>query len=153
LESTELEMEAEDDFEDLPTAANAPNDLDAVDDEPPEPPVFAHLRSRSPSPAPKRVHLEDVPKRLNHRHAKRRDRRNTAAKTNGQIPRPETIKAQVAPQAAIPSALDASYLPAAHGSYSAKTEDRKYEKYGSKKRRSLTELLALGFSLVKWDGM
>ncbi|KAJ7791778.1 hypothetical protein B0H14DRAFT_2202101, partial [Mycena olivaceomarginata] len=51
----------------------------------------------------------------------------------------------------IPTRFDASTLPTAHGAYSGKVEG-KTEKYGSKKPRSLTELIAMGFQLVKWNG-
>jgi hypothetical protein len=51
----------------------------------------------------------------------------------------------------VPS-FNASTLPTARGAYAAKVED-KAEKYGGKKRRSLAELIALGFQLVRWNGM
>jgi hypothetical protein len=40
----------------------------------------------------------------------------------------------------------------AHGAYAGRVEDKKAEKYGSKKPRSLTELIARGFQLIKWKG-
>jgi hypothetical protein len=48
--------------------------------------------------------------------------------------------------------LDTTALPAAHGAYAAKAEAKKTEKYGSKKPRTLTELLTKGFHLVRWNG-
>jgi hypothetical protein len=43
-------------------------------------------------------------------------------------------------------------LPTAHGAYAGKIEDKKTEKRGSKTPRSLTELIATGFQLIKWNG-
>jgi hypothetical protein len=48
--------------------------------------------------------------------------------------------------------LDTAALPTAHGAYAAKAEGKKTEKYGSKKPCTLTELIAMGFRLVKWNG-
>jgi hypothetical protein len=69
------------------------------------------------------------------------------------VPRASTVAEHVKP--AIPlhtPSLDAITLPATHGAYAGKVED-KDEKYGAKKRRSLAELISLGFQLVRWDGM
>ncbi|KAJ7077508.1 hypothetical protein B0H15DRAFT_743670, partial [Mycena belliarum] len=52
----------------------------------------------------------------------------------------------------VQTTLDASALPSTYGSYSAKAEDPR-SKYGHKKRRTLPELIALGFRLVPWDGV
>ncbi|KAJ7084525.1 hypothetical protein B0H15DRAFT_751412, partial [Mycena belliarum] len=49
---------------------------------------------------------------------------------------------------AIPTAIDAEDLPAAFGAYGAKVGDSG----GSKKARSVHELLGLGFQLIEWDG-
>ncbi|KAJ6513497.1 hypothetical protein DFH09DRAFT_1433163 [Mycena vulgaris] len=52
---------------------------------------------------------------------------------------------------ALRSAINANILPAAHGGYTAKneTEDKRW---GSKKRRTLEELVRLGFQAVHWNG-
>jgi hypothetical protein len=47
--------------------------------------------------------------------------------------------------------LDDSTLPTVHGAYAGKVED-KAEKYEGKKHCSLTELIAKGFQLIKWNG-
>jgi hypothetical protein len=51
----------------------------------------------------------------------------------------------------VPS-FNASALPTAHGAYAAKVEGQA-EKRGGKQRRSLAELIGLGFQLVRWDGL
>jgi hypothetical protein len=43
-------------------------------------------------------------------------------------------------------------LPTAHSAYAAKVEN-KSEKHGAKQRRSLAELIAVGFQLIRWDGV
>ncbi|KAJ7797048.1 hypothetical protein B0H14DRAFT_3549290, partial [Mycena olivaceomarginata] len=48
--------------------------------------------------------------------------------------------------------FDASSLPAAHGAYGAKREDDS-ERYGGKKRRTVAELIGLGFHLLRWNGI
>ncbi|KAJ7814508.1 hypothetical protein B0H14DRAFT_3477020 [Mycena olivaceomarginata] len=50
----------------------------------------------------------------------------------------------------IPTVLDATELPAALGAYTAKVEQ---DTWGSKKRRTLPELIGLGFRLLSWDGI
>jgi hypothetical protein len=43
-------------------------------------------------------------------------------------------------------------LPAALGAYAARVEN-KAEKYGGKKRRSVAELIQLGFQLIPWNSL
>jgi hypothetical protein len=50
------------------------------------------------------------------------------------------------------TSLETAALPVARGAYGAKVE-QPGEKWGSKKRRSLAELIRLGFRLVPWNGM
>ncbi|KAJ7079410.1 hypothetical protein B0H15DRAFT_787992 [Mycena belliarum] len=52
----------------------------------------------------------------------------------------------------VSTAIDASDLPATHGAYGAKANDKE-EAYGRKKRRSLPELIGMGFELVPWNGV
>ncbi|KAJ6459908.1 hypothetical protein C8R45DRAFT_1109284 [Mycena sanguinolenta] len=52
---------------------------------------------------------------------------------------------------AVPSFSTAT-LPTASGAYVAKSEDRR-EKLGAKKCYTLTQLFALGFQLIEWDGI
>ncbi|KAJ7832659.1 hypothetical protein B0H14DRAFT_3463271 [Mycena olivaceomarginata] len=71
----------------------------------------------------------------------------------GYAPRASVIAEHVKP--AIPlhiPSLDAITLPATHGAYTGRVED-KDEKYGAKQRCSLAELISLGFQLVRWDGI
>ncbi|KAJ7192618.1 hypothetical protein GGX14DRAFT_379917 [Mycena pura] len=119
------------------------NNLDGIDDT--NPATFRPPPSPKP---PKRARLENIPKRNHHRHAKRRDKRNTAPQT----PRPATLRDCVSDGVAIHATLDAFTLPTTHGAYAAKAEDSR-SKYGHKKRRTLSELIALGFRVVKWDGI
>ncbi|KAJ7157520.1 hypothetical protein C8R43DRAFT_1125210 [Mycena crocata] len=101
-------------------------------------------------PPPKRVRLDSVPGRNHHRHLKRRRVRDSDFDASGHLIKQSTLLAQVATSKsrALSAALDATTLPAAAGGYTAKTGDKR----GSKKRRSLTEVLALGFKLVEWNG-
>ncbi|KAF8131269.1 hypothetical protein K438DRAFT_1551900, partial [Mycena galopus ATCC 62051] len=46
---------------------------------------------------------------------------------------------------------DTSTLPCARGAYVAKVES-KDEKYGGKQQRNLTNLMGLGFQLIRWNG-
>ncbi|KAJ7089280.1 hypothetical protein B0H15DRAFT_780112 [Mycena belliarum] len=82
-------------------------------------------------------------------HIKRRNKRNKTIAEQGQLPRPATLREHIRAERAIPTELDASELPAARGGYAGKVG----ETWGSKKPRSLKELLGLGFTLIKWDGL
>ncbi|KAJ7723100.1 hypothetical protein DFH07DRAFT_783669 [Mycena maculata] len=119
--------EEAEDVEDTPAEDEIPDDSAAVDNYSPSfPPCAA-------SPPAKHARLEDIPKRLSHRHRKHRDRRLEATMAAGQVSAKATI-------------------PANHGAYTAKNEHHD-EKYGRKKRYSLTELMARGFRLVPWNGL
>ncbi|KAJ7020576.1 hypothetical protein C8F04DRAFT_1274881 [Mycena alexandri] len=83
-------------------------------------------------------------------HVTRRLKRNAKIAKDGQVPCASTVHAQVRPEATIPTSLATEELPAAHGGYAAKA---KCDHYGAKKRRTLTELIAVGFQLIKWDGV
>ncbi|KAF7362837.1 hypothetical protein MVEN_00633500 [Mycena venus] len=83
------------------------------------------------------------------RKAEKRDRRIA---TEGHIPHTSTVREYVHGAEPLATSLDAATLPAAHGAYVAKIE-QKGEKWGSKKCRSLLELLGLGFRLVQWNGI
>jgi hypothetical protein len=131
---------------------------DAESDGEPEPAssaaYLADLDEVAPAPpAKRRRSLTDVmatEKPLPYRHIKRRKRRNAAVEASGHSTRAATVYQQVFPSEPISTVLDAEALPAAHGAYAAKVES---DTYGSKKRRTLTELLVLGFQLIRWDGM
>ncbi|KAJ7067721.1 hypothetical protein B0H15DRAFT_794100 [Mycena belliarum] len=81
-------------------------------------------------------------------HIKRRNKRNKTITEQGQLPRPATLREHIRAERAIPTELDAAELPAARSGYAGKVG----ETWGSKKPRSLKELLGLGFTLIKWDG-
>ncbi|KAJ7066859.1 hypothetical protein B0H15DRAFT_958294 [Mycena belliarum] len=144
----QFESTYDDDLPDAPSDQELAEaaELRNIDEDHPAP-------SRSPSPRPKRVRLDDVPIRLKHRKLKRRDARQQATVTLGQAPRAATLRDHIlaSSSAPIPCQLDATDLPAAHGAYTAKNEGKK-EKQGSQKRRSLAELLHMGFRLIPWNG-
>ncbi|KAJ7690540.1 hypothetical protein B0H17DRAFT_1201661 [Mycena rosella] len=82
-------------------------------------------------------------------HAKRRDKRN-AAQVRGQLPRPATIRANVSNEHAVPSTLDASMLPSAHGALRASPSEAQKAvklasaaKYRKKNKNKLREADAL----------
>ncbi|KAJ7082502.1 hypothetical protein C8R44DRAFT_894801 [Mycena epipterygia] len=128
------------------------NPWDGVDDVSP-----AHeAPSRPPSPPLKRQRtiLNDMaqgktPLKGNHRRCAAKCAKEFSQ--HGQAPRASIICNHVLPAAPIPTTLDANMLPTAHGAYAAKVETKE-EKWGSKKRRNLSELLAMGFTLVPWNG-
>ncbi|KAJ7232097.1 hypothetical protein C8J57DRAFT_1250748 [Mycena rebaudengoi] len=131
----------------LPPERDASCDFLAALDEPAPPPSPPPPSQKRTCTMAERIASE---KPVPHRHAKRRRRRDAAIESAGQAPHAATIYQQVFPNQAIPTALDANDLPTAtHGAYAAKVES---DTYGCKKRRTLAELLALGFQLVPWDG-
>ncbi|KAJ7433563.1 hypothetical protein FB451DRAFT_1419628 [Mycena latifolia] len=81
-------------------------------------------------------------------HIKRHTKRNKKIAEQGQLPHPATLPEYVRQERTIPTQLAAHELRAAHGAYTAKVGDT----YGCKVRRSLPELLGLGFELIQWDG-
>ncbi|KAJ7832528.1 hypothetical protein B0H14DRAFT_3463313 [Mycena olivaceomarginata] len=107
-----------------------PDPMNEVDDLPPAPPT----RKRRASPT-----FEDV--------------RARNIEEQGHTARPSAVERHVrsAEPIHVPS-FDASTLPVSLGAYAGKTEN-KTEKYGAKKRRSLAELIGLGFQLIRWNGI
>jgi hypothetical protein len=95
---------------------------------------------------------EKAQKKRDASHCRRNNKRLRNLADTGHIPSPASVAAHV--QCAVPLATELSTadLPAAFGAYSAKVED-KSGKYGSQVRRSLTDLIGLGFRIVEWDGM
>ncbi|KAJ7101390.1 hypothetical protein B0H15DRAFT_943716 [Mycena belliarum] len=152
-------------------APPAPADpWDEVDD--------VHPPPTRPSPPPskrRRTTFDDMqegkkPQKRNHR--KRKEKRAKDFESEGHAPRPSslhkhvrvgladplrravsacaTANAQAAPSSTkVPD--DAAVLPAAYGAYTAKNADAD-EAWGSKKPRSLAELVQLGFDVVQWNG-
>ncbi|KAF8188313.1 hypothetical protein K438DRAFT_1972511 [Mycena galopus ATCC 62051] len=65
---------------------------------------------------------------------------------------PAAVQHQVGPAEPEPlPSFDTSTLPCARGAYVAKVES-KDEKYGGKQQRNLTNLMGLGFQLIRWNG-
>ncbi|KAF7348118.1 hypothetical protein MSAN_01764400 [Mycena sanguinolenta] len=157
-QAVRVECDAQEDVEpdDLPDpdiewpAQSTPLDpLDDVDDLPPSPLPAPCKRRASPT-------FEEVcatGKPLKSCHRRRAAKRAKTIHEEGHRPRASVIDQQVrqADPLAVPS-LNAEALPAAQGAYVAKIET-KIEKRGSKTRRSLAELIGLGFQLIPWDGI
>ncbi|KAJ7225314.1 hypothetical protein GGX14DRAFT_556116 [Mycena pura] len=80
-------------------------------------------------------------------HRRRAAKRARKIASEGHVPRASAVRKHVAPaQPICVPAFNASGLPSARGAYAAVVE-QKVEKYGHKKRRSVAELLGLGFQL------
>ncbi|KAJ7816822.1 hypothetical protein B0H13DRAFT_2217964 [Mycena leptocephala] len=158
--------EEHDDWEDVDDQYPSPpppdpfNEVDSEYPPPPPPDPYNEVDDVSPSappPASKRrctPSLDDVVAAGKHHksHGRRALKRARKIATEGQVPRASTVRDHILPAHPIHTGLDTTALPAAHGAYAAKAEAKKTEKYGSKKPRTLTELLAKGFHLVRWNG-
>ncbi|KAJ7803236.1 hypothetical protein B0H14DRAFT_3487658 [Mycena olivaceomarginata] len=84
--------------------------------------------------------------------ARRQAKRSRKKKGEGHVPSASTIHEHVKPATPLATGLDASTLPSTFGACAGKVEGAS-EKYGSKVRRSLPNLIGLGFRLVDWDGL
>ncbi|KAJ7768413.1 hypothetical protein B0H16DRAFT_1308066, partial [Mycena metata] len=124
-----------------------------LDDTAPPPPkrrrvdVVQHMATHAPD-----IHPPPRRKVQARSHIKRRERRKAEIQVAGHVARAATVQAHVRPEHAIPTSLNAEELPAVHGGYSAIPEN-KHAKYGAKKHRTLQELIAVGFQLIRWDGI
>jgi hypothetical protein len=159
----QCDHEPEDDWNDVDdTYPSPPHDpLNDVDEEWPPPDPYNDVDDNNPSYPPNKkprrpVIYEDIvrsaKKNLKGPHRRRAKKRLAKTVAAGQIPRASTTRDYVTPAKPIHHSFDATTLPAAHGGYAGKTEDKKSEKWGSKKPRSVTELIARGFCLIKWNG-
>jgi hypothetical protein len=135
-----------------------PNLFDEVDDD--SLPLPLLLRPPpSPQPLPPAKHRRattiddfDGHKPQSGSHRRRALKREEKIGKEGRVPRAAIAWEHIQSATLIPIKFDAVTLPAAHGAYAGKIEDKKTEKYGRKKPRSLTELIAMGFQLIKWNG-
>ncbi|KAJ7633745.1 hypothetical protein B0H17DRAFT_1217452 [Mycena rosella] len=157
----DAELDALDDIGD-----NLPLDpLNDVDDDNPRPRKRPRRRSHSPSFA-EVVASADIPLTGPHHRrpanpqrlvqkeavrARRQKKRSQKKQERGHVPASPTIRAQIHPAIPLTTGLTTFTLPAASGAYVAKTE-AKDERRGSKVKRSVADLLVLGFRLVQWDG-
>ncbi|KAJ7080733.1 hypothetical protein B0H15DRAFT_953337 [Mycena belliarum] len=160
--------DADDDHEDAAAEEQRPllpppRDLDGIDESypPPLPTDLwnevddVHPPPTPPSPPPskrRRTAFDDMqegktPQKRNHR--KRKEKRARAFEHEGHDPRPSTLRKHV--RAGLADPPTQGLLPAAYGAYTAKNADAD-EAWGSKKPRSLTELVGLGFHVVQWNG-
>ncbi|KAJ7681383.1 hypothetical protein B0H17DRAFT_1138539 [Mycena rosella] len=117
---------------------------------------------RSPSPPPRppkcaRTTIDDMregkkPQTKAHRNRKEKRRKKVAEE--GHVPRLSALRKHATAPLADPLRvdLDAAALHAAHSAYAAKVEGAK-EKRGSKKPRPRSELIRLGFQVVRWNGI
>jgi hypothetical protein len=131
-----------------------------VDDVSPPPPQLSPAppaASSSAPPPPKRRRTTSItdfdghkPQKSSHR--RRAIKRKEKIATEGRVPRAAVARVHIQSADPIPTQFDAATLPTAHSAYAGRVEDKKAEKYGSKKPRSLTELIAMGFQLIKWNG-
>ncbi|KAF8173039.1 hypothetical protein K438DRAFT_1772466 [Mycena galopus ATCC 62051] len=170
-EGDSQEDHEEDDVDDFPS----PDPFDEIDDFDPSPPPSASKKrartpptfdqvvasSKKPHTGPHRRRAPDPvlkgkasqrAKSTNAAHSRRAKRRTKEFTKTGHVPVAATARAHVAPAAPLETNLAPSTLPVALGAYAAKVEDNA-ERRGSKVPRSLTNLLGLGFQLVKWDGI
>ncbi|KAJ7807197.1 hypothetical protein B0H14DRAFT_3882094 [Mycena olivaceomarginata] len=153
------DYEPDDDFDDIDVEW-PPNPLNEIDEEWPPPDPSNDVDDLPPPPPPRKRRrspsFDDVlaagkPQTGNHR--RRAVKRAHKIYEDGYAPSDSAIRDHVLPAEPVAApAFDATNLPAAQGAYAAKVENKK-EKYGSKKRRTLTELIALGFQLIRWNGI
>ncbi|KAJ7680001.1 hypothetical protein B0H14DRAFT_3535987 [Mycena olivaceomarginata] len=122
-----------------------PDPLNTVDDVPATP-----SRKRRASPTFDQVVASGPAQTGSHRRRALKCAREI--ETRGHVARPAALRKYVAPAQPLHlPTFDAAAMPTAHGAYAAKVEDRA-EKRGSKQRRSLAELIGLGFQLIPWNG-
>ncbi|KAJ7773776.1 hypothetical protein B0H14DRAFT_3508724 [Mycena olivaceomarginata] len=137
-----------------------PNPLNEIDEEWPPPDPSNEVDDLPPPPPPRKRHrspnFDDVlatgkPQTGNHRRRAVKCARKIYE--DGYTPSDSAIRDHIQPAEPVAApAFDATGLPTAQGTYAAKVENKK-EKCGSKKRRTLTELIALGFQLIRWNGI
>lgn len=155
--------EPEDDFDDPLNQVDTewpPNPLNEIDEEWPPADPWNDVDDLPPPPPERKrrasVTYDDLIATgapLTGPHRRRAAKRARKIETEGHEPRESTIRDHVEPAAPVVApSFDASTLPVAHGAYGAKVED-KGEKYGSKKRRTIAELIGLGFQLIPWNGV
>jgi hypothetical protein len=142
-----------------PGDEDPPSDHDApLDDEPQLPDPWNKVDDLPPVLPPKRRRLATFDaclatgKPLTGAHRRRKARCLHKIEAEGHRPR-ASVRSRLASQSVpitIPD-FNASTLPAAQGAYGGKTEQPD-ETRGKKKRWTVTELIALGLQLIKWDG-
>lgn len=139
-------------MDDAPLLPPRPDPFDEVDDLPPlvpSPPAPSRPEKR------RRTAFNDMvdgkkPQTRSHRN--RKEKRQKSIKEDGHKPRASTKSKYVASAQPVQTGLNTADLPAAHGAYVAKVEDKRGEKYGSKQRRTLGDLVRLGINILPWNG-
>lgn len=139
-------------MDDAPSLPPLPDPFDEVDDLPSPPP------SPPPTSRPEKRQrtayndMLDGKRPQKHAHRNRKAKRRKTIQEEGHKPRASTIRKYVATAQPVHTGLDTTNLPVAHGAYAAKVEDKRGEKYGSKQRRTLDDLVRLGFRILPWNG-
>ncbi|KAJ7790911.1 hypothetical protein B0H14DRAFT_3501152 [Mycena olivaceomarginata] len=135
-----------------------PDPFNEVDDESPPPPLLLRPPPSPPPPPPAKRRRAttfddfDGHKPQTGSHHCRALKRKEKIVMEGRVPRASIAQEHVQSAIPIPTKLNAATLPTAHGTYAGKIEDKKTEKCGRTVPRSLTELIARGFQLIKWNG-
>ena len=155
LESDELE-DAEHDDEPAPPLDH---DLNQIDESWPPPDPMNEIDDLPAPPLPKKrkraTTFDDciaTGKPQSGPHRRRAVRRKLQIGAEGHTT-PASVRSEVTAKA-VPIAaphFDTSTLPAAQGAYGGKTENAD-EKRGKTRKRSVAELIGLGFQLISWDG-
>jgi hypothetical protein len=143
----ELESDEQEDIEGL---------IEDLDELPPDNSWLNKLdEPLPPPPIPKRRPMNEVitsgVRPIPYAHVKRCEKHKQAKEQlGGQRAHPAILREHIRAKHTIPTALDATELPAALGTYTANVEQ---DTWGSKKRHTLLELIGLGFRLISWDSI
>ncbi|KAJ6456047.1 hypothetical protein C8R45DRAFT_1186839 [Mycena sanguinolenta] len=160
IESDDEPIEDPDQFLDQIDTEWPPDPLNQVDEEWPPVNPMNEVDDLSPNRQrrrPRPIIFEDVV-RAGKQHAgarahfRSRNRRRRKIATEGHTPSAsvcQTIFSEAEPISV--ANFDASTLPTAQGAYGGKTE-LPDETRGKTRKRSVAELIGLGFQLIKWDG-
>ncbi|KAJ7304692.1 hypothetical protein DFH08DRAFT_825446 [Mycena albidolilacea] len=172
LRAVELESDDQEDCEDSDDDSDDIDDewpplpIDEIDDEWPPPDPMSEVDDLPPAPPTRKrrasLTFDDVvaagpahsgPHHSRKPHIRCAVKRTRQIEEQGHAACPSAVERHVrsAEPIHVPS-FDASTLPVSLGAYAGKTEN-KAEKYGAKKRRTLAELIGLGFQLICWNGI
>ncbi|KAF8135956.1 hypothetical protein K438DRAFT_1786658 [Mycena galopus ATCC 62051] len=159
-EGKEQEDQGTEDVQEWPP----PDPLNQIDEQWPPPDPWDEvddLRNAPPSPEPPLSHtrptstyddLVATGKPQSGPHRRRAAKHARTIANQGYARYPAAVQHQVEPTEPEPlPSFDTSTLPCACGAYVTKV-DTTDEKYGSKQQHNLTNLMGLGFQLIRWNG-